>query len=101
MLQSPCDKVSDKLKSKLNRTTLSSTIVLNIFNGLVAKAKLSQVNFYLFIVFHLYLTRVAKIIANTTETELVLASFANSAIVGSQPIWNKLLKLQKVAAYVV
>ena len=48
-----------------------------------------------------YLTRVAKIIANTTETELVLASFANSAIVGSQPIWNKLLKLQKVAAYVV
>jgi len=56
---------------------------------------------YLFILFHFYLTRVAKIIANTTETELVLASFANSAIVGSQPIWNKLLKLQKVAAYVV
>ena len=85
MLHSPCDKVSDKLKSKLNRTTLSSTIVLNIFNGLVAKAKLSQREL-LFILFHLYLTRVAKIIANTTETELVLPSFANSAIVGSQPI---------------
>ena len=48
VLQSPCDKVSDKL----NRTTLSSTIVLNIFNGLVAKAKLSQGNFYLFILFN-------------------------------------------------
>ena len=27
VLQSPCDKVSDKLNSQLNRTTLSSTIV--------------------------------------------------------------------------
>ena len=67
----------------LNRTTLYSTMVIIILNGYVAKAKSS-----LGTLKHTIWSKlaIAKMMANTTQTELGLASSANSAILGSQPI---------------